>query len=194
METIIYGGSFNPPTIAHQTIMERCLMRDDVDEVWVMPSGVREDKQNQLSDELRLYMLELVKHDAFNDDPRLVISDFELDLPRPTMTHQTVQALEQAYPDRQFRYIFGADSLATMETWEHGERLRHQLGMLIVPRSGIEIVKTPNIEVVAGLAELEMSSSEVRARVAYDVSIEDMVCPAVQAYIDECRLYQAAAV
>src|SRR6185369_6587064 len=95
---ILYGGSFNPPTIAHEAILQACLALPGFDEVWVMPSRTREDKEITVSDANRLQMLSILQQYAFTGESRLKISDFELKLPAPTRTARTLPALAAAYP------------------------------------------------------------------------------------------------
>jgi nicotinic acid mononucleotide adenylyltransferase len=54
---LLFGGSFSPPTLAHEAIIAACLDMKDFDEVWVMPSGDRADKVIAIQDEDRLKML-----------------------------------------------------------------------------------------------------------------------------------------
>lgn len=70
-EIAVFGGTFNPPTLAHQEIIEACLQHPTFDEVWVMPSGERADKDITVEAEDRIAMLEAVKSDVFAGDERL---------------------------------------------------------------------------------------------------------------------------
>lgn len=135
-EVVVFGGSFNPPTKAHEAIIAQCLDLPSYDEVWVMPSGDRQDKTMAATDDQRLNMLETVRQECFGADSRLCISDFELGLPRPTETIQTVGALAVAYPDTRFWFVYGADSYATMDSWRGGTALRAMLSVLLLPRPG----------------------------------------------------------
>lgn len=191
MEIAIYGGSFNPPTRAHEAITKACLELDGIDEVWLMPSGDRMDKRFGLRDTDRRWMLEYMVQEVFGHDPRLKVSCFELDyMPRPTQTHKTVDALGKHYPNKNFRFVFGADSYRDMPNWQDGERLQKTLGMLIVPRGGVTIPDTPNVTVLSVATCEGLSSTEVRTRVATGERIDHMVCQSVANYIKDCGLYQ----
>ena len=138
-EIAVFGGTFDPPTKAHEGIMAACLARDDIDELWVMPSGKRPDKPDMRSDAERLEMLQLVRETTFQGDERLIVTDFEQRLPQPTRTCRTVKALETAQPDDNFWYVFGADAYHDMPAWERGQELRRGIGMLIIEREGYEL-------------------------------------------------------
>jgi nicotinate-nucleotide adenylyltransferase len=140
-EVAIFGGTFDPPTLAHEAIVRLCLDRSDIDEVWLLPSGKRQDKPDMLDDPTRLAMLQAVQAGSFRDEPRLVVSDFEMQLPQPSETYKTVQALLRTYPDHRFWFVFGSDSYHDMTNWRRGKALRRSIGMLVVPREGYV---TPN--------------------------------------------------
>lgn len=191
METAIYGGAFNPPTRAHEAITRACLELEGIDEVWLMPSGDRMDKQFGLRDTDRRWMLEYMVQEVFDHDSRLKVSRFELDyMTRPTQTFKTVDALAQCYPDHHFKFVFGADSYRAMPNWENGELLQLRLGMLIVPRWDIAVQDAPNVTILDVITCDAMSSTEVRERVAEGKSIDHMVCKGVANYIKDCGLYK----
>ncbi len=116
MEVAIFGGTFDPPTVAHEAIIQACLTREDIDEVWLMPSGVRADKPGMRSDDTRLAMLELIMQQYRQTN--LTVSDFELKLPRPSKTSTTAKALESAYPKNRFGLSSGQ---IAMKLWIPGK-------------------------------------------------------------------------
>lgn len=185
----IFGGSFNPPTTAHCEIMRR-LLEQDFDQVWVVPSGERSDKPHQAADYDRLRMLELLKEEEFNGDPRLVISDFELKLPRPSETFRTVQALHAAYSCVKFWFVFGSDSYRDMPNWEHGEELREKLNIVVVERASSPIPKADNVCPLSIDSDLAaVSSTYVRQKVEAGEPIEGLVSAGVGRYIAKNGLY-----
>lgn len=192
--TAVFGGTFDPPTKAHEAIIEACLAREDIDEVLVMPSGKRPDKPGMLNNKDRLRMLLLIKQHRFSDNKKLVISDFEMRLPQPTQTYQTVLALERAYPQKQFCYVFGTDSYADMPHWGHGSELQRTLPLLLVARDGYELPKhTQNVRelVVPAMSSLAISSTMVRELAHRHQSTCDVVSPEITEYISGRRLYDA---
>ena len=136
-EIAVYGGTFDPPTKAHEAIIEACLGDVRFDEVWVMPSGQRTDKPDMTSNEHRTAMLGLLATSVFGSS-NLRISDFEMKLPVPTQTTLTTTALEKTNPNCNFWYVFGTDSYYDMPNWEQGDYLQKKLGMLVVERVGYD--------------------------------------------------------
>ncbi len=194
MNIAIYGGTFDPPTLAHEAIIDRVLQRDDIDEVWVMPSAQRTDKPGMTEQDDRLALLERMRQTSFAAAKKLVISTFEIDLLPPSETLRTYTALRQTYPEHRFMYIFGADSYTDMPNWRGGEELQRQMGVLLVARAGYNL--PPEQDNVKHLAvpeavHLSLSSSDVRAAVANGKTVEGMVSPAVHDYIVQHDLYKA---
>ncbi len=184
MKVMILGGSFSPPTAAHEAMIASALAMPEFDEVWVMPSGDRPDKTITLTDEDRIRMLERVKAKNFGGDPRLVISNFELRLPRPTQTSYTFEALKQKFPGSEFWFGLGRDSYITMPEWPDGGSLRDQLDMVVFCSGDGPDVKAPNVTVRdIGTDYAEVSSSEVRQRLHEGEKIDGLVSPAVQDYL-----------
>ncbi len=190
-QIVIFGGSFNPPTLAHERIIEQCLTMSDFDEVWVMPSGDREDKFLKNTDAYRLGMLETMKQQEFNSDIRLRITDFELRLPQPTQTIRTVGALALAHPGTRFWFVFGADSYASMPRWEYGEVLQSHLPVMLLPRPGSELpAESDIIKHLPGVTEaVAISSTEARSAVAEQRDLAPFVSGAVERFIQVNKLY-----
>jgi nicotinate-nucleotide adenylyltransferase len=189
----VFGGTFDPPTRAHEAIIEASLEYPDVDEVWLMPSGCRPDKPAMSSNAARLAMLTLVKQGIFNEDERLKVTDFEQQLTQPTRTYQTVRALEAAYPEDSFWFIYGADAYHAMPDWEHGSQLRRNIGMLLIERGGFELPpETGRLKrLPATKPTRDVSSSEFRQAHLAGRSVEGLVCDAVKDYIVAHSIYPA---
>ena len=182
IETVIYGGAFNPPTLAHLKILEACIAYAHANdaEVWVLPSGNRTDKQITVSRERRMQYLEALVNDAGGG---VLVQTFELDRQGAIETIDTVRELEQRYPERTFRFVFGADSTETMANWQDGHMLLETLPMLIVERVGSSInpkaIKVERLTVQTP----PVSSTEVRQRLAAGAPVDHLVPPSVSALL-----------
>jgi nicotinate-nucleotide adenylyltransferase len=181
---LIFGGSFSPPTLAHEAIMAHCLALPDFDELWVMPSGDRLDKTIAMNDQQRLAMLTIVKAERLGNNPRLKISDFELKLPRPTQTYQTIQALEKSFPASKFWFVFGIDSYLSMPTWPHGAELQSRLPVVLFTNSQAEL-KAGNVQASFALDEAfkDVSSTLVRQALKTGADLTRFVSPPIAAYL-----------
>lgn len=180
-ETIIYGGAFNPPTRAHQAILQACVDRAEQTgaDVWLLPSGNRSDKTIDLSREIRIKMLDALIRDVLTRTIAIHVDTTELDRPVQTETFHTVIEMNDTHPDRQFTWVFGSDSVATMPDWYMGEWMVDNLSMLIVDRPGAPAQALGRYASRLDVDATQISSTEVRSRLASREAIDDLVTPAV---------------
>ncbi len=115
MKIGIMGGTFNPVHNGHLALATAAKEAAGLDEVWFMPSGLPAHKSNTelLSSELRLAMVKL----AVQEIPGFLASSFETDRPGFTYTADTIESLAQEYPEHEFFFIIGGDSLMKFHHW-----------------------------------------------------------------------------
>lgn len=185
IETIIYGGAFNPPTKAHQAIVQACIdyAEPRSADVWLLPSASRRDKAIEVSRERRLELCDALLHDVMTRTVAVAVSTVELDRTVLTETYDTVRELEGHYPDRMFRWVFGADSVDSMASWNHGEWLVEHLPMLVVDRPGCSQVALGANAVRLAVDTGDVSSTEVRRRMHLGESYRELVGPRVAALL-----------
>ena len=108
VKTVIFGGSFDPVHVGHLSLASEVCSSGLADEVWFLVSPQNPHKQqSSLSDEnVRLQMVCL----AVEGNDKFKACDFEFTLPRPSYTINTLKALEENYPDREFILLIGADN------------------------------------------------------------------------------------
>lgn len=176
-ETVIYGGAFNPPTRAHQAILQACVdyAEPRQADVWLLPSASRIDKQIEVGREKRLAFCDALTQDVLQRTVSLAVETTELDRAQLTETYDTVRELETRYPERAFTWVFGADSVASMPTWEQGEWLRDTLSMLVVHRPGAELPPLGPRALQLAVDAGRFSSTELRRRIASGERYDDMV-------------------
>lgn len=181
-ETIIYGGAFCPPTKAHQAILQACIDYAEPRnaDVWLLPSANREDKMMSMDSERRIELCEALCRDVMKRTVSLSISTMELDRQQLTETYDTVRELDATHPDRRFIWVFGADSVATMPTWDHGDELFDNLSMLVVGRPGTQLKKIGNKAIWLPVETGDESSTEVRRRMQAGEDYDDMVSEQVR--------------
>lgn len=184
--TIIYGGAFNPPTRAHQAILQACVERAEIldADIWLLPSGNRTDKKIDTSRERRIQMVQALASDVLRRGVEIVIQETELDRTVQTETYDTVQAFNDAFPDRCFTWVFGSDSVATMPKWHGGEWMMSHLAMLVVNRPGSPINTLGQFATILPVETINTSSTEVRKRIADHLPIENLVSPSVLQCLD----------
>lgn len=184
-ETIVYGGAFNPPTRAHQAILQACIDYAEPRgaDVWIMPSGDRTDKEINTPHELRLAYIEALATDVMARTVQIDIETTELYRGYQTETCDTVSEMAAMYPGRKFTWVFGSDSVNSMHKWQGGEAMLRELSMLIVERPGYAVRKLGVNAVKLDVATGEISSSLVRQRLSVGEQVSDLVSPKVAALL-----------
>ncbi|MCA9326985.1 nicotinate (nicotinamide) nucleotide adenylyltransferase [Candidatus Saccharibacteria bacterium] len=193
-KVIVFGGSFSPPTKAHEAIIRHSLSLPGYDEIWLIPSGNRTDKNIAVSPEQQLEMLHLLVHESFAGDPRLRIIDTELNRGIATETYDTYQEFLRDHPDTHFQFVFGADSYSSIHEWLNGEYLAENLPVMIVPRGNYpmpalaeHITHFPTLHADVS----PISSTDVRSTAAKNETIDHLVPDTVGNYVQEKRLFKS---
>ncbi len=192
---VIYGGAFNPPHLGHAAVLDLLLQNFPCDEVWIMPSASRRDKQIAVSGQDRKNMIEALLRSGFSGvKTPIVLSDFEISRDKPTVTYETKAELERLHPEYEFHFLVGSDSVAEIEEkWVRGRDLFSEAKFVIVGRPKFKISeKLPNhSSVIGSLPEsLDMSSTLVRDRICRGESVSRYLHPAIEQYIKDRNLYK----
>jgi nicotinate-nucleotide adenylyltransferase len=149
--------------------------------------------------EHRLRMCEL----AAAGEVGLAACGLEVERGGASYTVDTLRAIHAKYPDARLRLIVGADTARTLGSWRDPAELLELADLAVAMRAGTE--RAQILETVSGIGgadreaevdflemePIEVSSSRVRERVARGEPVEELVGPAVAAYIREHGLYGA---
>lgn len=198
----VFGGSFDPVHLGHLWIAEAAREALQLQEVRWLPAAQSPLKPNGpvATGPQRLSMLQLALAGAEGH----VIDDRELRRGAVSYTIDTVLELCDELPGADLMLIIGSDSLATMRQWHRPEALLQKIVLAVVQRGGDP---DPDFSILDGLVSqeriatfrrhvipmplIEISSSEMRQRVAQGRSIRFRTPRAVEAFIQSERLYQS---
>ena len=162
MRVGVFGGSFDPIHVGHLIIAESVLNETDLDEVWFMvsPQNPLKSKKNLVSEYDRLRMAEL----AVGDHPKIRVSNFEFYLPKPSYTIDTLVALKEKYPKKEFSLVMGEDNLRHLHKWKNYEAILKYYKIWVYPRISDEKTQAPEFENVSyfSLAYLDISATRIR--------------------------------
>ena len=180
-KVIVYGGAFNPPTRAHQAILQAVVNKAaEIDaDVWLMLSGQRKDKTIATPRNVRIRYAEALLSDIDQKGAKVIIDTSEIDNDKPTETHQTVLDINARCADIKQIWVFGSDSISTMRSWHGGGWLMRNLDMLIIQRPGYETLDLPIHFEQLSVDTTVVSSTEVRYRLENALPIDELVPPAV---------------
>ena len=195
----IMGGTFNPIHIGHLIIAENAYEEYQLDKIWFMPSKRPPHKENKeiVSENDRLKMIEM----AIENNSHFSLSTIELERDGTTYTIDTIKYLIDNFPENEYYFIIGADSLFQLTSWNQAEELFKLVPFLVATRdeasykemqsyakiladnygTRISFLTTPNIEI---------SSSMIRKKVQQNKSISYFVPDCVQKYILFHKLYE----
>ncbi|HEX6703116.1 MAG TPA: nicotinate-nucleotide adenylyltransferase [Albitalea sp.] len=191
----LYGGSFDPVHDAHLALARTALEHLQLDELRWIPVGDAWHKERRLSPaEDRAAMVSL----AIADEPRFVLERCELERQGPSYTIDTVRQLkaaQQAHAAEWF-LVMGQDQYGKLHTWHDWRALLPEVAFAVASRDGAppvasaELAALPHRAVVLPLPRIDVSSTDIRRRVAAGQGISSMVPPAVASYIDRHHLYR----
>jgi nicotinate-nucleotide adenylyltransferase len=182
----IYGGSFDPPHIAHVLAAVYALKVAGFERVLVVPVFEHAFRKQLTPFEHRVRMCEL----SFAGITGVEVSTVERELKTPSLTLQTVEHLSVAHPDWALRLLIGSDVLGDTAKWHAFDRISELAPPYVVARPGYA---HPNSN--AALLP-DVSSTRVREALAKrgalesDALVSSSVPSAVLAYIDEHGLYR----
>jgi nicotinate-nucleotide adenylyltransferase len=174
----VFGGSFDPPHIAHTLVAAYVLAAHEVDRVLVVPCFRHPFDKTVAPFEHRVAMCKL----AMRDLARTEVSTLEQDLGPTSRTLPLLEALRALYPDAALRLVIGSDLVAETRSWHAFDRIRELAPPLIVPRAG-------HVDDASAPALPAISSTEVRHRLREGISTDGLVDPQVAAYARAHGLY-----
>lgn len=186
----IFGGSFNPIHVGHAIIASHVLRQGLVDQLWLMvtPENPFKSGQHLAAETHRLRMTEMVTRHI----PGAVTSAFEMQLPRPSYTIDTLRALEEKFPDDEFLLLIGADNWAAWKRWKEADAIVANHRLLVYPRFGFDVVIPPELQGRVTLVDapiIEISSTTVRELIAAGNSARFYVPDDVEQYAIRHKLF-----
>ena len=188
----IYSGSFNPIHHGHVMLANYLVEFSDLDELWfvVTPQNPLKKKEDLLDDDERLKMVQL----AVGDDPRFFVSDIEMHLPTPSYTINTLTALSEQYPDGEFVFICGMDSLQNLKNWREYQKILDNYELLVFPREGYDggdLINYPSVTVL-DTPILEISSTFIRQCVREGRDVRHFMPERAFLYMKEHHFYESS--
>lgn len=190
----VFGGTFDPPHVGHLVAAVNARHEARLDRVLLVVAnepwqkvGVRD--LSPAAD--RLAMVEA----AVAGVEGLEASDVEIARGGRSYTADTLEQLHAADPDRDLFLLLGSDAVAGLPSWEHIDRLKELADIVVIDRPGTEGARPPEgyrYEVVE-VPLLEVSSTDVRARVVDGRPLDYLLTPPVIDCIRSRDLYRERA-
>ena len=213
MGIVLFGGSFNPFHNGHLSVAEDLVDHLDLHELKILPSGQPPHKTCDLaSNKHRLKMIELGIKNHLNS---ISLEEFELNNKTISYTINTLKHFRQKLgASKTLIFCLGEDSFQLIDTWLDWERLTEYCHLVVISRKGFNIDLNCKIKIwlqqhqcseiknlhnkpcgniyFCTLAQIDISSSEIRNNIAKKISIKGLVPAEVQEYIVKNNLYEDA--
>ncbi|MBR6790028.1 MAG: nicotinate (nicotinamide) nucleotide adenylyltransferase [Oscillospiraceae bacterium] len=194
---IVMGGSFNPPTIAHQALLLTAVEAMGANRGIFVPSShtyvsikMRRAKHPKevLPEQIRLEMLEAMAA----DDPRLEVDDCEFHRTEKAYTYETMESIQERYPDAELYFLAGGDKVSPISRWHRISEFLDRFRILIVRRDGDDPETALNenpflsrhldrFRIIPAPGGLEgISSSAVREKLCLGEPANDLLHPKVR--------------
>jgi nicotinate-nucleotide adenylyltransferase len=190
----ILGGTFNPPHLAHLLCASEAADQLELDRVILMPvaSPPHKEVPEEPGPEVRLELCEL----AVAADARLEVSRLELDRGGASFTVDTLRELHARHPEHELIFIVGGDMAVSLPTWkdpravlelaERSGALRRDVIERLTAEYGEDVTERLDF---FDMPRMDISSSEIRRRVAAGRTIRYLVPDAVADHIASRGLY-----
>ena len=201
MKIGIMGGTFDPIHNGHLMLGHAAYEAFSLDQIWLMPNGNPPHKKSETiksTAEDRMKMTSL----AIAPFPEFVLQPYEALRAEVSCSYQTMEHFSKIYPDDEFYFIIGADSLMAIETWIHPERIFPTCTILATYRNEVKTKEEMNRQIQylsekyhAKIRLLEtplmpVSSHELRASLQSGDSVSEYMPAAVCSYIKQHHLYR----
>jgi nicotinate-nucleotide adenylyltransferase len=183
----LLGGTFDPPHVGHLLVASDAFEALALDRVLFIPAASHPFKAETVgaTASQRLHMLALL----IADDARFGVDAIEIERPGLSYTVDTLTDLARRYPDADRYFLIGEDLVDELPTWRSPERITQLAEVLVLSRGG-ERKAIPGPLRHLDTRRIDVSSTEIRARVRAGLSLHGFVPDAVAAYIRDAGLYR----
>jgi nicotinate-nucleotide adenylyltransferase len=184
----VFGGTFDPVHVAHIVVAVETRSALDLDRVLLVVAGDPWQKRGQVvaSAHDRLMLVEAAVESVHGVEA----SSIEVDRDGVSVTADTLEALAGSH--RELFLVLGADAVANMHTWKRLDDTRDLATIVVVERRGDAHAEPPGggwkVERVS-IPRLDVSSTDIRERLASGRPIDGLVPPEVVRAIDAHGLY-----
>lgn len=180
----IIGGTFDPIHNGHLQVITEVAKK--FEKVIVIPTGNPWLKEHTpiASGEQRVAMAQIAVN-SLNLGEQVQVSAIEVKRPGPSYAIDTVNELSKIYPDSRFTLVLGSDAASNLSKWHRSDELQKLVEVFVVKRPGVISSSFKEIEISAP----DLSSTQIRDKVANSQDISELVTPNVLSFIKEHHLY-----
>lgn len=183
----IFGGSFNPIHVGHILLARQLCQLARLEQVWLMVSPQNPLKQGNtdlLDDQLRYQLARL----ALRGEEHIVACNYELHLPKPSYTWNTLQHLKADYPQFTFVLLVGGDNWTNFHRWYRADDILREHEMVVYPRRGsqFDLSALPPHVTIVQTELLDISSTQIRQLCSASQIIRGLVPQVIEPLVRLC--------
>ena len=194
----LFGGTFDPVHNGHLQVATKVCEEMNLDEIVMVPAGYPYMKNDVLtSPENRLRMVEL----ALDGLPKLSVSDTEIRRCGPSYTADTFRELQALRPNEEISVIMGMDAVLSIPRWDNPEEFIDLCKIIAITRPNHQAIEMSKLYEQYENADIsilpietpDISSTEIRERVAEGREFQHMVPKKVAEFITDNKVYLSGA-
>lgn len=196
IKTGIFGGAFNPVHNGHINLAREAIEQLHLRKLMIIPTFESPHKDTRLvSYEHRAKMCEMA-FAGISEKCEVEISDIEQRMGGVSYTINTLRELKRTFPERQFFLLIGGDMLYTFREWFKYESILKECKVCAVARGGDSFTDMLEFATEIGRVKVlptgivDVSSTEIREKIARDEDISGLVPDDVARYIAENNLWR----
>jgi nicotinate-nucleotide adenylyltransferase len=187
----LFGGTFDPVHLGHLQIAEWVRNLLQLDKVVFVPNYIHplRKRGNITSSDFRLQMLKA----ALQDFPSFEYDPVEIERGGISYTIDTLRYFHNLYPKSELFFLIGADNLTDFPKWKDPQGILELAKIVVYNRGTVEIpASLPSGRIIlTDSPHINISSTEIRKRLAAGLSCDNMLPDAVLHFIEENQVYSS---
>lgn len=181
-----FGGSFNPPTLAHFEIVKSALKEVNLDKIVIVPMGDKYQKSGLIPFEHRYNMISRM----FENDPKVEISRMQANQKEVSYAIDSFEKIDREYKDDERFFIMGLDNFSNIDKWKAKEKLVLNRNFIVFQRENYNLDENISDNIKLINVNNGTSSSLVRQKIKTKDNYRDFLSDKVVEYIDKEGLYK----
>ena len=174
MKIGFFGGSFNPPTIAHLDLVKKAIQKYQLDKVYFV----------QVNNFYKKEELEII----CSQETKISVSDIEVENDRPLKAIDVFEIIEKKFQENDIYFLMGEDNYLKMSSWSNYNKLL-KYKYIVFQRKRESSINKENVLYINSVENLNISSSIIREKIKNNESITNLVTSDIEKYIKENKLY-----
>jgi len=189
MNITLFGGSFNPPHLGHQIVLDQAFqLIPNLDQIWLLPDYQHSFSKNKFFIPVshRLKLAKLLTSD------KIKLQTCVIDHKMSGQTIDHIRYLKTTYPQHKFSFLLGSDNLTDFHLWDDYQLLPKLIPFYVYPRAGYDFKPLyPNITPLINKNQVitNISSTMIRNRLKNNLKIDYLLPPKISNYLKQNSLF-----